>query len=115
MADAEDSKSSVRKHVRVQVPLSAPLKNKGLWRRARNGIRVNAMLTARDSRNKFLKHDAEGMNFVISISEQRSIICPDLGPASSWEDESFPLLHEALKQFYGRCNSIFRTNLLSDT
>ena len=32
MADAEDSKSSVRKHMRVQVPPSAPFKSLNLQR-----------------------------------------------------------------------------------
>ena len=124
--------------------------------------------------DEFLKHDGEGMDFVISIGEQRSSDLPagwpgnprvvhwrisepivdgkpaerafafrrvfrelenriklfvlvyerekvrkaaawsDPGRASSKEEESCPLLREALKQVYGRSNSILRANALAD-
>jgi hypothetical protein len=49
MADAEDSKSSVRKHMRVQVPPSAPKFSRQLQRpRARKALTVNS--PARKSR-----------------------------------------------------------------
>ena len=51
MADAEDSKSSVRKHMRVQVPPSVPLQIKGFFGLFRLGWfsfkrRLTANLTA---------------------------------------------------------------------